>query len=61
MATEWFCEGCQRRLSPHELTRVGIGVHHYDRDKDTNKDGLLNCGLVKVREIVEQPQQAEGG
>lgn len=45
--TKWVCSGCGKTLHPSELTRVGIGVHHYDYDKDHNRDGLLNCGLVK--------------
>ena len=49
--SKWICEGCGRTLPPSDLTRVGIGVHHYDRDKDRNGDGLLNCGLVKEREV----------
>lgn len=46
---EWICEGCGRSLHPSSLTRVGIGVHHYDSDKDRNRDGLLNCGPVKQK------------
>lgn len=49
---EWICEGCGKKLSPHELTRVGIGIHHYDPEKDKHGDGLLNCGLVKRREVT---------
>lgn len=56
--TEWVCEGCGKALQLHELTRVGIGVHHYDHDKDVNGDGLLNCGLVKEQEIQHEQKAA---
>ena len=48
---KWVCEGCGKTLHPSELTRVGIGVHHYDRDKDTDGNGMLNCGLVKQKTL----------
>jgi hypothetical protein len=44
--SKWFCKGCGKTLHPYRLTRVGIGVHHYDLDKDSSRDGLLNCGPV---------------
>lgn len=46
-AAEWRCEGCEQTLHPSSLTRVGIGVHHYNPDRDERGDGLLNCGLVR--------------
>jgi hypothetical protein len=45
--TKWVCDSCGKTLHPSDLTRVGIGVHHYDYNKDISRDGLLNCGLVK--------------
>jgi hypothetical protein len=43
---KWVCKGCGKTIPVHQLTRAGIGVHHYNHDKDVLGDGLLNCGLV---------------
>lgn len=58
---EWRCESCERVLDPSLLTRVGIGIHHYDPDKDHNHDGLLNCGLVTQRQIQATASSASEG
>ena len=52
--SKWVCDGCGKTLHPSHLTRVGIGVHHYDRDKDRFGDGLLNCGLVRERKVEDE-------
>jgi phage N-6-adenine-methyltransferase len=57
LQSEWLCEGCGRSLHASDLTRVGIGVHHYNRDKaGPFGSGLLNCGLVRrIQTASEAP------
>lgn len=61
----WKCDNCGRTLHPSSLTRVGIGVHHYNEDKARLRDdssGLLNCGLVRryITALAERTGTASG-